>query len=173
MAKSPRLTPEALEEASAKSAAKQAEVDAQAEAEEKEEEVKPSIPAKKVKKAVKEDEITEEDIEWMFNGGLVSIGLYLAQEGKATFKKLCKQERVRIIAPYDLRETASVNIPKVVIINGLKFSIPKNTYVELPESVANKVMESQDTKGIESIKNTEGEPLNINSAEKAKKWFGL
>jgi len=171
MANSPRLTPEALEEASAKSVAKQAEVDAQVEAEEKEE-VKPSKAAKKTA-VVKEDNITEADIEWMFNGGLVSIGLYLPEEGKAAFKKLCKQERVRIIAPYELRETASVNIPKVVIINGLKFTIPKNTYVELPKSVARRVMESQDTKGIDNIVNSEGEPLNINSADKAKRWFGL
>lgn len=170
MAKSPRLTPEALEEASVKSAEKQVEVDAQVEAEEKEE-VKPSKTVKKVAVA-KEDKLTEEDIEWMFNGGLVSIGLYLP-EAKEVFKKLCKQERVRIIAPYELRETASVNIPKVVIINGLKFSIPKNTYVELPKSVAKRVMESQDTKGMDGIVNSEGEPLNINSADKAKRWFGL
>ncbi|MDX9739463.1 MAG: hypothetical protein RBT33_03890 [Candidatus Dojkabacteria bacterium] len=170
MVKSPRLTPEALEEASVKTAAKQAEVDAQVEAEEKEE-VKSSVTVRKAA-VVKEDKLTEEDIEWMFNGGLVSIGLYLP-EAKDTFKVLCKQERVRIIAPYELRETASVNIPKVVIINGLKFTIPKNTYVELPASVARRVMESQDTKGMDGIINSEGEPLNINSADKAKRWFGL
>ena len=178
MPKSQRLTPEALEDVSAKAEAKQATVDAEVAAEEAAEEKavvaeQPKKIAKKQKKVSDSQELTSEDIEWMFNDGLVEIGLLLPARGKEMFKKLCKQQRVMTVVPYDLKETRTRNNPKEVIKNGLKFVIPKNTQVLLPESIAKEVMRSQDTQGTEDIKNSHGESLNVNASEEAKKWFGI
>lgn len=172
----PRLTPEALEEASAKAEAKQVQVDAEIAAEEATEE-KATVNQESKKITSTKIDITstptEEELSWMFNEGLVEIGLLLPVEGKTIFKKLCRETRVKMIVPYDIKETANKNIKKEVIIGGLKFTIPKNTYVNLPDSVAKMIMESQDTQGINSVENSHGESLNINSADKAKKWFGV
>ena len=118
-------------------------------------------------------EFSRKDFEWMFNDGLVSVGLFLPERGKEMFKKLALQRRVQTSIPYALKETKRKNNPKEIIISGLKFVIPKNTLVELPESVFQIAMESLDTGGLSEIPNSHGESLQISSADKAAEWFGL
>ena len=57
-------------------------------------------------------------------------------------KALLKQRRVRVLVPRAPGEHKSVLM--TVNLNGYRLDFPKNTYVEMPEQVANVIMNSQE-----------------------------
>ena len=81
-----------------------------------------------IKEEPKADEAKEKDLE----------GLNDAQKTKI---RLSKQPKVRIIIPKEKTESKGATLP--VTINGYRLNIPKGVYVEVPEQVAQIVMESE------------------------------
>lgn len=67
--------------------------------------------------------------------------LNLTDAAYATKVKLAKERKVTIVVP--LRPGERVGAFKVVNINGYRFEIKKNVVVEVPESVANMILRSQ------------------------------
>lgn len=96
-----------------------------------------------------------------------TLGLNLTAEAAETKKKLDKERRFSIMVPLDFGEKHGAT--KIVNINGYQLEILKNVYVEVPESVANLIMNSNR----QSVQTRTNHPRNVNNLdERSKRAIG-
>ena len=93
-----------------------------------------------------------------------TLGLNLTAEAAETKKKLDKERRLSIMVPLDFGEKHGAT--KIVNINGYQLEILKNVYVEVPESVANLIMNSNR----QSVQNRTNHPRNVNNLDERSKY---
>ena len=85
--------------------------------------------------------------------------------------KLAAQPTVKIFVPLDIGEKPGTQLP--VNINGLRLNVPKGVYVEVPQTVADIVVESLESysKASEALRspNDPNRPLRLDLADEATK----
>lgn len=90
-------------------------------------------------------------------------GLSLDDMARQTKEILSKEPKIGIIIPLDQGEKPGA--VRTATINGYRFTVKKNTYVLLPQSVAELFMQSMQTEASALLEN----PLNLSMADAEKR----